>query len=86
MKKNSYLTALSMITQFGITTLTPMLLCIFAAMWLKNRFALGDWVVLAGLVLGIGSGIMSMLKMIKQMGELVKKEDDDEPAAKKTGQ
>lgn len=77
MKKNNVAAAFSMTIQFGISTITPMLLCILVAVWLKNHFALGDWVVLVGLLLGIGSGIMSMLKMIRQMGELAKKEDDD---------
>ena len=77
MKNKSVITALGMVTQFGISTITPMLLCIFAALWLKNRFELGDWVVLVGVLLGVGSGFMSMMKMIRQMSELSRKEDDD---------
>ena len=77
MKNKSVFTALGMITQFGISTITPMLLCIFAALWLQNRFELGDWVVLVGVLMGVGSGFMSMMKMIRQMSELSQKEDDD---------
>ncbi len=82
--KKSVLSALTMVSQFGIGVLTPMLLCIFAALWLKNRFGLGDYVVLIGIVLGIGSGFMSMIKMIRQMSELSKKEDEDESRNEKT--
>ena len=76
--KRSVFSALAMITQFGISTITPMLLCIFVALWLKNRFALGDWVVLIGVIMGIGSGFLSMMKMIRQMSELSKKEDEND--------
>ena len=76
--KRSVFSALAMITQFGIGTITPMLLCIFVALWLKNRFALGDWVVLIGVFMGIGSGFLSMMKMIRQMSELSKKEDEND--------
>ena len=82
--KKSVFSALAMVTQFGISTITPMLLCIFAALWLKDRFALGDWVVLIGVFMGIGSGFLSMMKMIRQMSELSKKEDDDDSPNEKT--
>ena len=82
--KKSVISALAMVTQFGISTITPMLLCIFAALWLKNKFALGDWVVLIGVFMGIGSGFLSMMKMIRQMSELSKKEDDDDSPNEKT--
>ncbi len=77
MKKSNLAGAFSMIVQFGISVITPMLLCIFAAVWLKNRFGLGDRIVLVGLLLGVGSGIVGMFKAIKQMAKLAEKEDDD---------
>lgn len=84
MKNKSVIAALGMITQFGLSTLTPMLLCILGAVWLKARFSLGDWVVLVGVLLGAGSGFLSMLKMIRSMAELSKKEDGDESGDEKT--
>ena len=77
MKNKSVFTALGMITQFGISTITPMLLCVFVSLWLQSRFGLGDWVVLVGVLMGVGSGFMSMMKMIRQMSELSRREDDD---------
>ena len=82
--KRSVFSAMAMVTQFGIGIITPMLLCIFAALWLKSRFALGDWVVLIGVFFGMGSGFLSMLKMIRQMSELSKKEDEDDSRNEKT--
>ena len=82
--KKSVFSALAMVSQFGISTITPMLLCIFAAIWLKNRFGLGDYAILIGIILGIGSGFMSMMKMIRRMSEMSKKEDEDESRDEKT--
>ncbi len=76
MKNKPVLAALAMVTQFGLGTVTPMILCILAALWLKSRFALGDWAVLIGVLLGVGSGFMSMIKMIRQMNELNKEDDE----------
>lgn len=82
--KKSVFSALAMVSQFGISTITPMLLCIFAAIWLKNRFGLGDYAILIGIILGIGSGFMSMMKMIRRMSEMSRKEDEDESRDEET--
>ncbi|MGN1098284.1 MAG: AtpZ/AtpI family protein [Clostridia bacterium] len=73
--KKSVLTALAMITQFGISVITPVLLCTLGAVWLRNKFGLGDFVVILGILIGIGAGIMTMIKMIRQMSDMAKKED-----------
>ena len=79
MKNRSVFAALAMITQFGISVITPILLCILAASWLRGRFGLGDWVVLVGVLLGVGSSFLSMMKLIRQMSELSREEDENEP-------
>ncbi len=76
MKKNSIVTALTMITQFGISVITPPILCILAARWLQSRFNFGDWIMIAGILLGAASGVASMFKTIKYMSRLSEKEDD----------
>lgn len=57
---------IGLISQLAITLLTPCFLMIFICIWLKNRFALGDWVVLVGLFLGLGSGISSVWTYLKR--------------------
>lgn len=74
--KKDILTALSMVTQFGITTVTPVLLCVWGALWLKNKFDLGDFTVVLGILIGIGASVMSMIKMIKQMSEMAKEDEE----------
>ncbi len=74
--KNNIITALAMVTQFGITVITPVLLCTFAAVWLREKFGLGNFTVILGILIGIVSSVLSMKKMLKQMGEMSKKEDE----------
>ena len=38
----------SMLTQFGLSLLTPLLLCLGICWWLSNRFDLGGWIYLPG--------------------------------------
>ena len=40
-------------TQVGVSVVTPPILCCFAALWLKRRFALGNGTVIIGIVLNL---------------------------------
>ena len=53
------------LSQIGISVIIPVFLCIFGATWLKNTFELGNWVVLVGILLGLGGGAISMIKYMK---------------------
>ena len=57
---------LTMLTQLALSLLTPTLLCIFGAIWLKNKFGLGQWIVMLGIFLGLGSGVQSVYTFAKQ--------------------
>ncbi|MDD3430284.1 MAG: AtpZ/AtpI family protein [Oscillospiraceae bacterium] len=57
-------TWLSYLTQLGLSIAAPILLCILAASWLQTRFALGYWVMLVAIVLGVGGGIVSLFNFI----------------------
>ena len=43
------------LTQFGLSVALPPVLFLLGAVWLKNEFALGGWVVLVGLLLGLAA-------------------------------
>ena len=47
-------------TQVGVSVVTPPILCCFAALWLKRRFALGNGTVIIGIVLGIAVAACSL--------------------------
>ena len=56
---------------------TAAVLCILAAVWLRNRFALGGWVVAAGVVLGLGAAFMSLWQNLRAMDRQAKEDDRD---------
>ena len=56
---------LGLISQLSISMITPIFLMLALCIWLKNRFALGDWVIIAGLVFGVGSGLSSVWTFVR---------------------
>lgn len=56
---------LTYFTQFGISVISPILLCTFVGVWLYNRFALGVWVLLLFIFLGIGGAVSSFLSIFR---------------------
>ena len=58
--------SLSLISQVSISMLTPVFMMIFLCIWLKNKFGLGDWIIIVGILLGIGSGFTSVWKQLKK--------------------
>ena len=51
---------LSMISQLAISLLTPCFLCILACNWLMNKFGIGNWLMIAGILFGMAAGIRSV--------------------------
>jgi len=67
------------ITQLGLSVAVPPTVLILLAIWLKNRFDWGAWVIIAGVILGLllaAEGLHSSLKAMKHMA---KKEKEDTP-------
>ncbi len=46
---------LSLLTQFGLSLVIPLLICLLICQWLCAAFDLGEWVYLPGFILGLGS-------------------------------
>ncbi len=57
---------MTLITQFSVLLISPILLCVFVAVWIKNRFGTGYWVIMAGIVLGIASMGLTFYKFYKK--------------------
>ena len=68
--KNLYQIArhLVWLTQFGLSVALPPVLLLLGAVWLKNHFALGSWIVLVGLLLGLFGSIGSLHNNLKSIG------------------
>ncbi len=68
---------LSMLTQFGLTLLTPILLCLAVCYLLTTKAGLGAWIYIPGFFFGLGgSGMVAWkfyLQTIKDTGKETKK-------------
>lgn len=67
--------ALNSITQLGLSVAISFLLWIFIAMWVKDKFHLGNFVMIIGILLGLGSAVLSFIKFC---GLISPKEKDNE--------
>ena len=67
--KNLYQIArhLVWLTQFGLSVALPPVLLLLGAVWLKNQFVLGGWVVLVGLLLGLLGSVGSLHNNLKSI-------------------
>jgi len=67
-------------TQLGLSVAIPPACFIFLAVWLRNSCGWGQWVIWAGIVLGLVSavdGLRSSLKAMAKMSET--REEKDSP-------
>lgn len=42
------------LTQLGFSIVSPLLLCLLGSLWLRDHLALGGWIVVLGVLLGLG--------------------------------
>lgn len=55
------------LTQFGLSVVSPPILFLLGAVWLKNHFGLGGWVVLVGLLIGIAGSVGNLRSSLKSI-------------------
>lgn len=68
------------LTQLGISVAGPLAGFILLAVWLRQRFALGVWVILLGIVLGIAGAVDGFRISLKAMDRMSKnKPGDNDP-------
>jgi len=65
MNKNRFelFQSLTMITQVGISLITPLLICLGLCWWLTRRFGIGGWIFIPGFILGIGGSFSAAWKL-----------------------
>ena len=75
------LKAIVWLTQLGLSVAMPLLIFVFGSVWLRNRFALGAWVVIVGVVFGIYGAVDGLRYSLKAMDAVTggKKKDDTPP-------
>lgn len=54
------------VTTLGFSLIAPVVLAVYGALWLRGRFALGGWVVFAGILLGLGGAGVSFYRFYRQ--------------------
>ncbi len=66
-------------TQVGFTLVTPPLLLSFGALWLRRKFGLGNWIVIAGILLGVAvafCGLRDFLRLAEREARKGEQERD----------
>lgn len=58
------------LTQLGLSVAVPLLGFILLSVWMRDRFALGTWVIWAGVVLGIVFAIDGLRVSLKAMARM----------------
>ena len=67
------------LTQLGISIAAPLAGCVLLAVWLQERFGLGKWVIIAGLILGITGAVEGLRSSFKAMARHQKNVKKDPP-------
>lgn len=67
------------LTQLGLSTAVPLAGFVLLAVWLKNRFDLGLWVVLLGIGLGLFCAVDGFVRNLKVLNRLSKEKEKEAP-------
>ena len=73
------LSLLVWLTQLGLSVAVPLGGFVLLAVWLRQRFGWGVWVVIAGVVLGIVCAIDGLRSSLKAMERMSKEETKEPP-------
>ncbi len=75
------LSLLVWLTQLGLSVAVPLAGLILLAVWLRERFALGTWVVWVGAGLGLVCAVDGLRHSLKTLERLSRDSDKDPPPA-----
>ena len=75
------LTLLVWLMQLGISVAVPLGVFVGGALWLQKRFAMGSWIVIVGVVLGISLAIYEFYRMMKLLDKVGNKKKEKETTA-----
>lgn len=68
----TFLSALTWIMQVGISVALPLTLSVLLAVFLRNRYGIGKWIVAVGVavgILGAAGGLVSSLRSLHRLGD-----------------
>ena len=72
-----HLALLVWLTQLGFSVAFPLAGFILGSVWLRNRFDLGIWIVILGIILGLVGAVDGFRISMKAMSRLTEQENPD---------
>ena len=69
------------LTQLGLSIALPLGGFVWLALWLRQRFGWGIWVVIAGVVLGLVCAIDGLRTSLKAMERMAKEDKEPPPVS-----
>ena len=76
---------LSLLTQLGLSLVTPVLICMAVCWLLTDKAGVGAWVYIPGFIFGLGGSFMSAWKFGKMISSAQTKEDQERKIRKRRG-
>lgn len=73
------LSMLVWLTQLALSVAVPLTGFVLLAVWLQQKFDLGTWVVIIGVILGTVCAVDGLRSSLKTMVRMAKDEKDDIP-------
>lgn len=67
------------LTQLGISVAVPPVVFILLGVWLRNRFALGNWVIIVAVIVGIVCAADGLRTSLKAMERMSKEKNQEKP-------
>ena len=67
------------LTQLGISVAAPLGGFVWLGVWLRQRFELGVWVILAGIFIGLVCAIDGLRTSLKAMERMTKNKNEEPP-------
>ena len=68
MKSSDFINIIKMFSQvtgLGLSVVIPIVVSGFVGIWVKNHFALGNWVIIIAVLLGAASGVYSFIGFVR---------------------
>ncbi len=73
------LTLLAWLTQLGLSVALPLAGFILLAVWLRDQHGWGEWVLWAGILLGLISALDGLRISLKALSQITRKKKEDVP-------
>lgn len=73
------ITLIVWLTQLGLSVAIPPAVFIWLAVWLRNNFGLGNWVIWAGAVLGFLGAVQGFINSVRAMKRMASTKEVEPP-------